>query len=60
MTNSLWWREKIGVNASRDQDTDRVLHNAGWLAIRVWEHELAPEADKRIEEAVRCRKLVRS
>jgi DNA mismatch endonuclease (patch repair protein) len=38
-SNSDWWQWKIARNIARDRDTDRMLQNAGWTVIRVWEHE---------------------
>jgi len=38
--NGWYWPEKIARNRNRDQDTTRALGAAGWLVIRVWEHEL--------------------
>ncbi len=42
-TNGEWWKNKLEANQRRDRDTDRRLEEAGWLVIRVWEHE-DPEA----------------
>ena len=46
--NRKWWIEKLEANVRRDRDTDRRLAEAGWLAIRVWEHEDMAEAAARI------------
>ena len=46
--NSDWWRIKLGANAARDRDTDRLLHALGWQVLRVWQHEPAEEAVQRI------------
>ena len=46
--NAEWWGEKLDTNVRRDRDTDRVLHEAGWRVIRVWEHEDMAEAAARI------------
>jgi DNA mismatch endonuclease (patch repair protein) len=43
--NAAWWREKIETNQARDRDTDRRLEEAGWIVVRVWEHEAATAAD---------------
>jgi DNA mismatch endonuclease (patch repair protein) len=43
-SNSEWWASKLEANVSRDRDTDRRLAEAGWLVIRVWEHEDSIEA----------------
>jgi len=37
--NSRFWRAKILANRARDSDTDTRLRAAGWVAIRVWEHD---------------------
>jgi len=37
--NREWWLEKINTNKARDADTDRQLAAAGWLGVRVWEHD---------------------
>jgi G:T-mismatch repair DNA endonuclease (very short patch repair protein) len=48
-------RQKIESNIQRDRDTNEILTNAGWVVIRVWEHEeTTPTADA-IEAAVRAR-----
>ena len=54
--NADWWRRKIQSNRARDKDTDSKLSSAGWLPIRVWEHEDPEAAATRIDEVVRCRK----
>lgn len=53
--NADWWRRKLDANVARDRDTDRRLEMAGWLVIRVWEHEESSEAADRVEAAVRSR-----
>jgi DNA mismatch endonuclease (patch repair protein) len=54
--NADWWRVKIERNRQRDADTDARLEGAGWLVIRVWEHEDVAEAASAIEVAVRSRR----
>ena len=39
--NANYWGPKILRNRERDQETDRLLTEAGWTIIRVWEHEPA-------------------
>jgi DNA mismatch endonuclease (patch repair protein) len=46
--NAGWWREKLQENQRRDRDTDRKLQDAGWITVRVWEHEDPVEAAERI------------
>ena len=50
--NADWWRAKIESNARRDRETDADLAGAGWLVIRVWEHESVDEAAARVGIAV--------
>jgi DNA mismatch endonuclease (patch repair protein) len=51
--NAEFWRNKIETNRRRDADTDTRLEEAGWRVIRVWEHEDAAIAARRIAAAVR-------
>jgi DNA mismatch endonuclease (patch repair protein) len=53
--NAGWWRSKIETNQARDRDTNSRLEGAGWLVIRVWEHEDPVEAANKISHAVRSR-----
>ncbi|MEU5690320.1 very short patch repair endonuclease [Actinosynnema sp. NPDC020468] len=50
--NGEFWRTKIETNVARDANTDQVLADAGWLAVRVWEHEDATTAATRVHAAV--------
>jgi DNA mismatch endonuclease (patch repair protein) len=54
-TNADWWKAKIEGNRRRDADTDDVLRTRGWLAMRVWEHEVPEQAAVRIAAAVGSR-----
>ncbi|MCP4303573.1 MAG: DNA mismatch endonuclease Vsr [bacterium] len=54
-SNTDYWDQKIAENQCRDRDTDRRLGEAGWMSIRVWEHEPVSDAADRIEEARRSR-----
>jgi DNA mismatch endonuclease (patch repair protein) len=56
-TNTAWWLDKLELNVQRDRDTDRRLTTAGWLVVRIWEHEDVVTAADRIEVAVRARSL---
>ena len=55
-SNEAFWREKIATNTLRDRDTDRRLADAGWLVVRVWEHEDADRAADGLEKIVRERR----
>lgn len=37
--NAAYWDQKLRRNTERDAETDILLADAGWRAIRVWEHE---------------------
>jgi DNA mismatch endonuclease, patch repair protein len=54
--NNWYWPAKIDRNRRRDVDTDRALTGAGWVVVRVWEHEVtgtgAPLAAERIRAAL--------
>lgn len=55
---STYWKEKIERNRTRDKRNFEKLRRAGWLVIRVWEHEVERDAGRcvgRIEAAVRRR-----
>ena len=56
--NAEFWRDKIETNRRRDADTDARLAEAGWLVLRVWEHEDPLEAARRVEGVVRGRREV--
>lgn len=58
--NSDFWRTKIESNQARDLNTDQVLAEAGWLAIRVWEHEDPTTAAARIHATVQSRRSPRA
>ncbi|MFF9273633.1 very short patch repair endonuclease [Streptomyces griseosporeus] len=54
--NAEFWRAKIEGNRRRDHDTDERLASAGWLAVRVWEHEDPIEAAGRVRALVLARR----
>jgi DNA mismatch endonuclease (patch repair protein) len=58
-----YWRSKINANAARDKTVSQDLLAAGWMAIRIWEHELktpaavASQAERLITPTGRARLL---
>jgi len=54
--NGEFWRAKIEANRARDANTDVVLAEAGWLSVRVWEHESPDVAAVRVRDAVTSRR----
>lgn len=55
--NSGFWQQKIERNRERDRDTNLKLLEAGWLAIRVWEHEQVDSAAHRVQRTVIARRV---
>ncbi|MEC4018122.1 very short patch repair endonuclease [Streptomyces sp. H27-D2] len=55
-TNPDYWSEKVARNIARDRDTDQQLADAGWLALRFWEHESPDECALAISVAVSSRR----
>jgi DNA mismatch endonuclease (patch repair protein) len=55
-TNTDYWGPKLARNTERDRETDQALANAGWLSVRVWEHEDPNEAAERVAKLVRERR----
>ncbi|MFI9559093.1 very short patch repair endonuclease [Nonomuraea endophytica] len=53
-TNAGFWAEKVRRTRERDAETDRLLREAGWHVVRVWEHEDPLAAADRVAETVRC------
>lgn len=54
--NAEWWAEKLRRNVERDENTDAQLLAHGWQSIRVWEHEDADEAARRVMAQVHARR----
>lgn len=58
-TNASYWGPKIARNRARDLAALDALQEAGWVGLRVWEHEEPALAAKRIAEAVNRRRRER-
>ena len=54
--NTAYWTPKLERNVERDRETDALLTDAGWLSVRVWEHEDPKVAARRVERIVRRRR----
>lgn len=37
--NQSYWSPKLARNAERDERNTRMLTEAGWAVVRIWEHE---------------------
>lgn len=58
-SNRAWWANKLRHNVARDRDTDRALEAAGWLSIRIWEHEDMSAAAEGVHRILRARRMRR-
>lgn len=56
--NAAWWRAKIECNRRRDVETTQLLTTAGWVVVRVWEHEAPEVAAERVFDVVARRRAV--
>lgn len=54
-SNRAFWEPKLQANVERDARQTQHLEDAGWIVIRIWEHEPAEEGAARIQDAVMCR-----
>ena len=55
-THSRYWEAKLAGNVARDRRNDAALAAAGWLVLRIWEHEAADEAAEHVKEEVLARR----
>lgn len=46
---SPFWRSKLHANRRRDQRNFRRLRAAGWIVIRLWEHEIRADTPRCID-----------
>jgi DNA mismatch endonuclease (patch repair protein) len=53
--NADWWAAKLAANVDRDRNTDARLTEAGWVIVRVWEHQTPLEAADLVEQALTAR-----
>ena len=51
-SNAAWWVAKLEANRARDGDTNRLLTEAGWRVLRIWEHTPPDEAADLVEDAL--------
>lgn len=58
--NAEWWAAKLARNVERDRDTDGRLMTAGWVIVRMWEHEDARAVAARIKTLVGSRLATRT
>jgi DNA mismatch endonuclease (patch repair protein) len=61
-THTSYWADKVARNSARDRATDAAFTNAGWVVLRVWEHEIRRDASScaaRIQRTVVERRAAR-
>lgn len=46
--NAEFWQRKFDRTAARDRADDDALREAGWMVVRVWEHEDPLDAAERV------------
>lgn len=51
--NDWYWPEKILRNRRRDEETTRLLVEAGWRVVRAWEHEPSESVAAQVVTLVR-------
>jgi len=54
-SNVAWWKAKLDRNVARDRETDRLLTDAGWQVVRIWEHEIPEAAADKVQAALIAR-----
>lgn len=50
--NGGYWSPKLRLNVERDVRNTAALENAGWVVVRIWEHEATSGATTRVHEAI--------
>ncbi|MBO0884745.1 MAG: very short patch repair endonuclease [Mycobacterium sp.] len=55
-TNVVFWTSKLEGNVARDLRQNELLTGAGWLVVRIWEHEPVESAMARVQAALASRK----
>ncbi|WP_245847886.1 very short patch repair endonuclease [Lentzea kentuckyensis] len=55
--NREWWQVKLHGVVVRDLDTNAQLTAAGWLVVRVWEHDDPDEVADRIAVLIASRQV---
>lgn len=56
-SNPDYWIPKLRRNVERDRDADAALGAAGWLVVRIWEHEDVVDAAEMVERAVEGKQM---
>ena len=51
-TRTEFWQEKLGKNVANDKKNIRLLQEAGWNVITLWECELEEDFEGRMEKVI--------
>jgi DNA mismatch endonuclease, patch repair protein len=51
-SNRNYWEPKISANFNRDKMNTRILRDAGWKVVRIWEHDLKSSQAKCLRRIV--------
>ena len=51
-SNPTYWPAKLAGNVSRDSRVDRLLRDAGWQVVRLWEHISPAEGADEVATAI--------
>ncbi len=51
--NAAFWRRKFSRNIARDNLVNQTLRSAKWRVLRIWEHELARQNERRLLHRLR-------
>ena len=54
-SNLDYWLPKLERNRQRDQEVDAALADAGWVIVRVWEHEVPEAVAAHVKRVVKAR-----
>lgn len=52
ITNGDWWRAKLAATRERDERNTQTLKDAGWIVLRIWEHEDAEVAAAHVNDVL--------
>ena len=56
VVHAEFWAGKVKGNIARDRDTDERLAEAGWISVRIWEHEDPAAGALRVRDVVVARR----
>lgn len=51
-TNSEFWENKIARNKARDREVNLIYKKMGWKVIRIWEHQIFFDTNRKILDKI--------